>query len=125
VEIQPNADPPVTRIMDYGKFLFQQSKQRAAAKKKQKVIKIKEVKFRPNTDKGDYEVKLRNLRGFLHEGNKVKVTVWFKGREMTHQEFGLQLLEKIKEEVQDCSKIEFFPKLEGKQLVMVLAPGKK
>jgi translation initiation factor IF-3 len=125
VEIQPNAEPPVVRIMDYGKFLFQQSKQRAVAKKKQKQIKIKEVKFRPNTDKGDYDIKVRNLRGFLEEGNKARVTVWFKGREMTHQEFGVQLLERIKEDLLDCSKVEFFPKLEGRQLVMVLAPNKK
>ena len=111
--------------MDHGKFLFQQSKQRAAAKKKQKQIKIKEVKFRPSTDKGDYEVKVRNLRGFLDEGNKVRVTVWFKGREMTHQELGVQLLERIKADLLDCSKIEFFPKLEGRQLVMVMAPNKK
>lgn len=111
--------------MNYGKFIFQQSKQRAAAKKKQKQTKTKEVKFRPNTDVNDFEVKVRNIRSFLSEGNKVKVTVWFKGREMTHQELGLQLLERIKEELLDCSKIEFFPKLEGKQLVMVLASGKK
>lgn len=125
VEIQPNAEPPVVRVMDHGKHLFQQSKQRAVAKKKQKQIKIKEVKFRPSTDVGDYEVKVRNLRGFLEEGNKVKVTVWFKGREMTHQELGVQILERVKEDLQDCSKIEFFPKLEGRQLIMILAPHKK
>ena len=126
VEIQPNASPPVVRIMDYGKYLFQQSKQKAAAKKKQKQIKTKEIKFRPNpTYLEDYNVKVKILRGFLHEGNKVKVTVWFKGREMTHQELGVQLLERIKEDLQDCGKIEFFPKLEGRQLVMILAPGVK
>lgn len=111
--------------MNYGKFIFQQSKQRAAAKKKQKQTKTKEIKFRPNTDTNDFEVKTRNIRNFLTEGNKVKVTVWFKGREMTHQELGIQLLDRIKEELVDCSKIEFFPKLEGKQLIMVLAPNKK
>ena len=125
VEIQPNADPPVVRVMDHGKHLFQLSKQRAVAKKKQKQIKLKEVKFRPSTDVGDYEVKVRNLRGFLDEGNKVKVTVWFKGREMTHQELGVQLLERVKEDLSDCGKIEFFPKLEGRQLIMILAPSKK
>ena len=111
--------------MDYGKHEFQLSKQRAAAKKKQKRVKVKEVKFRPSTDTGDYEVKVRNIRSFLDEGNKVKVTVWFKGREMTHQELGVQLLERVKQDLQDCSKIEFFPKLEGRQLIMVLASQKK
>lgn len=125
VEIQPNAEPPVVRIMDHGKHLFQLSKQRAVAKKKQKQIKLKEVKFRPSTDVGDYEVKVRNLRSFLDEGNKVKVTVWFKGREMTHQELGVQLLERVKADLLDCGKIEFFPKLEGRQLIMILAPSKK
>lgn len=125
VEIQPNAEPPVVRVMDYGKHVFQLSKQRAAAKKKQKQVKVKEIKFRPSTDIGNYEVKLRNIRSFLEEGNKVKVTVWFKGREITHQELGVQLLERVKADLQDCSKIEFFPKLEGRQLIMVLAPQKK
>ena len=125
VEIQPNAEPPVARIMDYGKHLFQQNKQRAAAKKKQKQVKVKEMKFRPSTDTNDYEVKLRNLRGFLDAGDKVKVTVWFRGREMAHQELGATLLERVRDDLADVSKVEFFPKLEGRQLVMVLAPKKK
>lgn len=125
VEISPNVDPPVVRVMDYGKFLFQESKQRTVQKKKQKQVKVKEVKFRPGTDVGDYEVKLRNLRGFLEEGCKVKVTVFFRGREMAHQELGRVLLERIKEDLTELSKVEFFPKLEGKQLIMILAPKKK
>lgn len=125
VEISPNADPPVVRIMDYGKFLFQESKQRAVAKKKQKQVKIKEVKFRPGTDKADYEVKLRNLRSFLEEGDKVKVTIYFRGREITHQELGMKLLERVRDDLAEDGKVEFFPKLEGRQLVMILAPKKK
>jgi translation initiation factor IF-3 len=125
VEIQPNADPPVVRIMDNGKHLYQQTKQRSEAKKKHKKVKVKEVKFRPSTDTRDYEVKLRNLRGFLENGDKVKITIWFRGREIAHKEFGAQLLERVKDDLADCSKIEFFPKLEGRQLVMVLAPKPK
>lgn len=125
VEIQPNAEPPVVRIMDHGKFIFQQNKQRAAAKKKQRQVKIKEIKFRPSTDTNDYEVKLRNLRGFLADGDKVKVTIWFRGREMAHQELGMQLLERIKASLEDCAKVDFMPKLEGRQLIMLLAPKKK
>lgn len=126
VEISPNADPPVVRVMDYGKFLFQESKQKALAKKKQKQIKVKEVKFRPSTDKADYEVKLRNLRGFLEEGDKVKVTVFFRGREITHQELGVRLLERIREDLTEHGKVDFFPKnAEGRQLVMILSPKKK
>jgi len=124
VEISPNADPPVAQIMDYGKFIFQQRKRKATAKKKQKQIKVKEVKFRPGTDVGDYGVKLRNLRGFLEQGNKVKVTVWFKGREMSHQELGVQLLKRIQADSEEIAKVEFFPKLEGRQLIMILAPKK-
>lgn len=124
MEISPNADPPVARIMDYGKFLFQESKQKAVARKKQKQVKVKEVKFRPGTDIGDYEVKIRNLRSFLEEGAKVKVTVFFRGREMTHQELGLKLLERVKADLVEYGKVEFFPKLEGRQLVMILAPKK-
>lgn len=124
VEISPNADPPVVRIMDYGKFLFQESKQRALQKKKQKQVKVKEVKFRPGTDKADYEVKLRNLRSFLEEGDKVKVTIFFRGREITHQELGIKLLERIRDDLAEHGKVEFFPKLEGRQLVMILAPKK-
>ena len=126
VEIQPNAEPPVARIMDYGKFTFQQNKQRAAAKKKQKLVKVKEIKFRPTTDTNDYEVKLRNLRGFLDAGDKVKITVWFRGREMTHHQLGIELLERVRNDLEEHGKVEFFPnKPEGRQLVMVLAPKKK
>lgn len=125
VEIQPQASPPVARIMDYGRFLFQESKQKAAARKKQKLVKVKEVKFRPTTDVGDYEVKLRNLRGFLEEGYKVKVTVMFRGREMAHQELGAKLLDRVRTDIDAVGKVEFFPKLEGRQLHMVLAPLKK
>lgn len=120
VEIQPNANPPVARIMDYGKFLFQQKKKG----KKPKEAKLKEVKFRPGTDIGDYQVKLRNLRNFLEEGHKVKITVWFKGREMAHQELGASLLERLKADLEDVGKVEFFPKLAGRQLNMILAPIK-
>ena len=125
VEISPNAEPPVARIMDYGKSLFQENKQKAVAKKKQKQVKVKEIKFRPGTDVGDYEVKLRNLRGFLEEGSKVKVTVFFRGREMAHQELGLKLLERVKADLVEQGKVEYFPKLEGRQLVMIIAPKKK
>jgi translation initiation factor IF-3 len=126
VEISPNADPPVVRVMDYGKFLFQESKQKALAKKKQKQIKVKEIKFRPGTDKADYEVKLRNLRSFLEEGDKVKVTVFFRGREITHQELGFKLLERVRDDLLEYGKVEFFPRnAEGRQLVMVLSPKKK
>ena len=125
VEIQPNTEPPVTRIMDYGKHLFQKKKQLADAKKKQRQTTVKELKFRPSTDKNDYEVKLRNLRGFLENGDKVKVTVWFRGREMAHQELGASLLERVRDDLADISKVEFFPKLEGRQLIMILALKKK
>lgn len=123
VEIQPHAEPPVAKIMDYGKHTFLQKKHKNPVKKRRN--KVKEIKFRPSTDVGDYEVKLRNLRGFLSDGDKVKVTVWFRGREITHQELGTALLERIKTDLVDDAKVEFFPKLEGRQLVMVLAPKKK
>jgi translation initiation factor IF-3 len=122
VEIQPNTDPPVAKIEDFGKRLFELKKQRASTKKKQKQIKLKEQKFRTSTDTNDYEVKLRNLRGFLENGDRVKITVWFRGREVAHQELGMQLLERVKNDLADLSKVDFFPKLEGKQLVMILAP---
>lgn len=126
VEISPNAVPPVVRVMDYGKFLFQESKQKAVARKKQKQVKIKELKFRPGTDKADYEVKLRNLRGFLEEGDKVKVTVFFRGREITHQELGFRLLERIRADIGEDGKIDFFPRnAEGRQLMMLISPKKK
>lgn len=122
VEISPNADPPVCRIMDYGKHRYTASKKKQEAKKKQKQITIKEVKFRPGTDVGDYDVKLRNLTRFLHEGNKAKVTMRFRGREMAHQELGLEMLKRVEEDLAEVSLVEQMPKLEGRQMVMVLAP---
>ena len=126
VEISPNASPPVARVMDYGKFSFEERKQKAEARKKQKRIKTKELKFRPGTDTADYEVKLRNLRGFLAEGDKVKITVFFRGREIAHHGLGMRLLERIRDELVEDAKIDFFPKgVEGRQLVMVVSPKKK
>lgn len=125
VEISPNADPPVCRIMDYGKYRYQDSKKKAAAKKKQKQMQIKEVKFRPGTDEGDYNVKLRNLRRFLEEGDKAKVTMRFRGREMAHQELGLELLQQVEQDLQELGTVEQYPRLEGRQMVMVIAPKKK
>ncbi|CAL1241147.1 translation initiation factor IF-3 [Candidatus Methylocalor cossyra] len=125
VEISPGADPPVCRIMDYGKFRFEQSKKLQAAKKKQKQIQVKEVKFRPGTDEGDYQVKLRNLVRFLNDGDKAKVTVRFRGRELTHKELGVDLLKRIETDLAEHAVVEQFPKMEGKQLSMTLAPKKK
>ncbi len=125
VEIAPGAEPPVCRLMDYGKFLYQESKKKHDAKLKQKQVQIKEIKFRPNTDSGDYNIKMRNLIGFLGEGDKVKVTLRFRGREMAHQEFGVRLLERVKEDLDELAVVEQFPKLEGRQMVMVLSPKKK
>jgi translation initiation factor IF-3 len=125
VEVSPNADPPVCRIMDFGKYLFEQSKKTQSAKKKQKQIQIKEVKFRPGTDEGDYKVKLRNLTRFLEEGDKTKVTLRFRGREMLHQELGRQLLDRVENDLVELASVEQRPKLEGRQMVMVLAPKKK
>jgi translation initiation factor IF-3 len=125
VEISPTAEPPVCRVMDYGKYRFEQSKKLAAAKKKQKLIHIKEVKFRPGTDEGDYQVKLRNLVRFLVEGDKAKVTVRFRGRELSHRELGIDLLKRIETDLQEHATVEQFPKMEGKQLSMTLAPKKK
>lgn len=124
VEIAPNAEPPVCRIMDFGKFQYEQSKKRAKAKKTQSFIHVKEIKFRPVTEEGDYQVKLRNLRKFLNNGDKAKVTIRFRGRELAHQELGVRILERVKEDLQDISIVEFEPKREGRQLVMVLAPKK-
>ncbi len=125
VEIQPNSEPPVVRIMDYGKFLFKQSKDKAVARKKQRKVKLKEIKFRVNTDLNDYSIKLQNIIKFLNEGDKVKVTVWFKGREISHHELGLDLLIKIRNDLTDFAKIEQFPdRVEGKQMVMVVTPKK-
>ena len=123
VEISPNAEPPVCRIMDYGKFNFEQKKQ--AAKKKQKVVQIKEVKFRPGTDEGDYQVKLRNLIRFLNEGDKTKVTLRFRGREHAHRELGLELLLRIENDLTEHGEVEQKPEMEGRQMVMVLRPKKK
>lgn len=125
VEISPNAEPPVCRIMDYGKFLFEKNKQKAAAKKKQKQVHIKEIKFRPGTDIGDYQVKLRNLKRFLEDGDKTKVTMRFRGREMAHQEIGRDLLERVKKDLEEYGTVESFPKMEGRQMIMVIAPLKK
>lgn len=125
VEISPNADPPVCRIMDYGKFQFEQNKKLQAAKKKQKQIQVKEIKFRPGTEEGDYQVKLRNLTKFLNEGNKTKVTVRFRGREMAHREIGMELLKRVEKDLEELATVEQFPKMEGRQMVMVLSAIKK
>jgi len=124
VEIVPNAEPPVCRIMDFGKHLFEQNKKKHAAKRKQKQIQIKEVKFRPGTEVGDYQVKLRNITRFLNNGDKVKVTLRFRGREMAHQELGLKMLERIEQDLTEYGVVEQFPKLEGRQMIMVLASKK-
>ena len=124
VEIAPTAVPPVCRIMDYGKFKYRESKRRHEAKLKQKQIIVKEVKFRPGTDEGDYKIKLRNLIKFLEEGDKTKVTLRYRGREMAHQEFGYRLIERIKQDLEPHAVVEQFPKMEGRQLIMVLAPKK-
>lgn len=125
VEVAPDSSPPVCRIMDYGKYLFEENKKRHAAKKKQKQIQIKEVKFRPGTEEGDYQVKLRNLTRFLNNGDKTKVTLRFRGREMAHQELGLQLLKRVEEDLAEIGTVEQYPRLEGRQMVMVIAPKKK
>ncbi len=125
VEIAPTAKPPVCRLMDYGKFRYQESKKKHEAKLKQKQVQIKEVKFRPNTDDGDYNIKLRNLIGFLAEGDKAKVTLRFRGREMAHQEFGVRLLERVRNDLDTYATVEQFPRMEGRQMVMVLSPKKK
>lgn len=124
VEIVPNADPPVCRVMDHGKFLFEENKKRHAAKKKQKQIHVKEVKFRPGTEIGDYDVKLRNLKRFLDYGDRVKVTLRFRGREMAHQDLGLKMLKRIEGDLVELGVVEQHPKIEGRQMVMVLAPKK-
>ncbi|WP_425609101.1 translation initiation factor IF-3 [Vibrio splendidus] len=126
VEISPNAEPPVCRVMDYGKFLFEKSKAAKEQKKKQKQVQIKEIKFRPGTDIGDYQVKLRNLTGFLEDGNKVKVTIRFRGREMAHQEIGVDVLNRLKIDTEEFAVVESFPtRIEGRQMIMVLAPKKE
>ena len=125
VEIAPNAEPPVVRIMDFGKFKYQEAKRLHEAKLKQKVIQVKEVKFRPGTDDGDYGVKLRNLIRFLEDGDKTKITLRFRGREMAHQEIGAKMLDRLKVDLEPYGQVEQFPKMEGRQMVMVLAPAKK
>ncbi|MGE4242535.1 translation initiation factor IF-3 [Ramlibacter sp.] len=125
VEIAPTAQPPVCRLMDYGKFKYQEQKKAAEAKAKQTVIEIKEVKFRPGTDDGDYNIKLRNIRRFLAEGDKCKITLRFRGREITHQEIGMALLQRLRDDLADTIVVEQFPKLEGRQMIMMIAPGKK
>jgi translation initiation factor IF-3 len=125
VEVSPEAKPPVCRIMDFGKFKFQMSKRKAAAKKKQKQIQIKEIKLRPATEEADYQVKFRSITKFLENGDKSKVVVRFRGREMAHPELGMQLLQRLMAELVDCSIVEQHPKFEGRQIVMVLGPKKK
>ena len=125
VEIAPHATPPVARLIDYGKFKYQEQKRAAEAKAKQTVIDIKEVKFRPGTDDGDYNIKLRNIRRFLEDGDKVKVTLRFRGREITHQNLGLDLLGRLRDDLADSIVVEQFPKLEGRQMIMMLAPQRK
>jgi translation initiation factor IF-3 len=125
VEVSPTAEPPVCRIMDFGKFLFEQNKKAHAAKRKQKQIQLKEVKFRPGTEEGDYQVKLRNLTRFLTEGDKAKITLRFRGREMAHQDIGRQLLERVQQDLAAVGQVEQFPLMEGRQMVMLIGPKKK
>ncbi|MEC8643184.1 MAG: translation initiation factor IF-3 [Pseudomonadota bacterium] len=122
VEVQPNADPPVCKILDYGKFKYEAQKRANEARKKQKTIDVKEIKFRPNIDEHDYQVKMRNMTKFLNGGDKVKVTLRFRGREMAHQELGANVLARVREETEELAKVEAMPKMEGRQMVMVLAP---
>jgi translation initiation factor IF-3 len=124
VEIAPNAEPPVCRLMDYGKYLYASAKKKQESKKKQKQITVKEIKFRPGTDIGDYDIKVRNLTKFLDAGNKVKVTLRFRGREMVHQELGMEMLKRVEEDLKEIGVVEQMPKMEGRQMVMVLAPVK-
>ena len=125
VEIAPTAKPPVCRIMDYGKFKYQEKKRAHEAKLKQKQVQVKEVKLRPGTDENDYQIKLRNMTRFLEEGDKVKVTLRFRGREMAHQEFGMRQLERIKADLEAVGQVEQMPKMEGRQMIMIIAPAKK
>lgn len=125
VEISPNAEPPVCRVMDYGKFIFEKSKQKSQAKKKQKQMQVKEIKLRPGTDEGDYQIKLRKLIQFLENGDKTKITIRFRGREMAHQELGLDVLKRMENDLAEYGVVEQRPKSEGRQMVMVLSPAKK
>ncbi len=122
VEISPNAEPPVCKILDYGKYKYQAQKKAAEARKKQKTFEVKEIKMRPNIDTHDYQVKMRSILKFFDQGDKVKVTLRFRGREMAHQQLGMQLMQKVKGEVEELAKVELEPKLEGRQMIMVLAP---
>lgn len=124
VEVSPQAKPPVCRIMNYGKYLFEQNKKKAEAKKKQKQMQVKEVKFRPVTEEGDYQVKLRNLKKFLESGDKAKVTLRFRGREMSHQELGMAMMERLEVDLEEYGSVEHKPKFEGRQIIMILAPKK-
>lgn len=121
VEISPNAEPPVCKILDFGKFKYEAKKKAHEARKKQKVVELKEIKLRPNIGQNDYEVKLRSITKFINEGDKVKITLKFKGREVTHQELGFKLLERVKNDLEDIAKVEFAPKMEGKQMLMILS----
>jgi translation initiation factor IF-3 len=125
VEVSPNAEPPVCRIMDFGKYLFEQNKKAHSARKNQRTVHVKEVKFRPGTDEGDYQVKMRNLVRFLTQGDKTKVTLRFRGREMAHKDLGRKLLERVRTDLEEITVVEQMPQLEGRQMVMVLAPKKK
>jgi translation initiation factor IF-3 len=125
VEVSPNAEPPVCRIMDFGKYLFEQNKKSQSARRKQKQVHVKEIKFRPGTDEGDYQIKLRKLREFLEQGDKTKVTLRFRGREMAHKELGAQLLARVRDDLEELGVVEQMPQLEGRQMIMVLAPRKK
>lgn len=122
VEVSPNADPPVCKILDYGKYKYEAQKKANEARKKQKIIEVKEIKLRPNIDEHDYDIKMKAMRRFLEEGDKVKVTMRFRGREMAHQDIGMAVLVKVREALDDLGKVEQMPKLEGKQMIMVLAP---
>ncbi len=122
VEISPNADPPVCKILDYGKFKYEAQKKRNEARKKQRIIDVKEIKMRPNIDEHDYEVKMRSMRRFLGDGDKVKVTLRFRGRELAHQDIGMRVLQRVQDDLEELAKVEAFPKMEGRQMVMVVAP---
>ncbi|GAB5470114.1 MAG: translation initiation factor IF-3 [Rhodospirillales bacterium] len=122
VEISPNADPPVVKILDYGKFKYEAQKRANEARKKQKVIEVKEIKMRPGIDTHDYDVKMRQVKTFLDEGDKVKITLRFRGREMAHQDLGMKVLDRVREDTEEIAKVEAFPKLEGRQMIMVIAP---
>jgi len=122
VEVSPNSEPPVCKLLDYGKFKFQAQKKAAEARKKQKTVEVKEIKMRPNIDTHDYDVKMRNMRRFFDDGDKVKVTLRFRGREMAHQDLGMKVLQRVRADVDEIAKVELYPKMEGRQLIMVLAP---